>query len=287
VDAAGVYVFWTEEGDSEALALDLQGNVRWRTAFGPFEAQHGSGASPALIGGVLVLPKENLSSSSFLAGVDPETGKELWRIPRPGQREPYVTPMVRSTAEGEEAVYASTTFGLTGFDPKTGAERWKFDPGFKERCVGSPVIMGEVVFTATGQGGGGRESVAVRVGAEGEVKELYRIDRGLPYVPTPVYHDGLLFLMSDGGILACHRAADGEELWRERVCGPVYSSPLCINGVIHVFSRQGEIVTVRAAERFEKLAEASVEEEIRATPAVADDRLYVRTMTRMICFGKR
>ena len=39
------------------------------------------------------------------------------------------------------------------------------------------------------------------------------------------------------------------------MCGPVYSSPLCINGVVHVFSRQGEIVTVRASERFEKLAE--------------------------------
>ncbi len=287
VDGGGVYVFWTEAGGSEALSLDLQGNLRWRTPLGAFEAQHGSGASPALVSGVLVVPKENRAASSFLTGLDPKTGEELWKVSRPSERTPYVTPVVRTTGDGVEVVYSSTTFGLTGLDPKSGKERWKYNPNFEQRCVGSPVIMGDAVFAATGQGGGGKESVAVQIGEGGAVKELYRVERGLPYVPTPLYHDGLLFLMSDGGILACHRATDGEALWRERVCGPVYSSPLCINGVLHLFGRQGEIVTVRASERFEKLAEASVEEEIRATPAVMGDRLYVRTMTRLICFGKR
>ncbi|MEM7387844.1 MAG: PQQ-binding-like beta-propeller repeat protein [Verrucomicrobiota bacterium] len=290
VDANGVYVAWTENQSSEVFSLDHEGNERWRTATGDYEEKHGSGSSLVLAGGVLILAKENLSGSSFIFGLDPVSGKVLWKIERPSERTPFSTPVVREAEGKAEVILASTTNGLTSVDSKTGKVNWKFSHGFEQRCVASPVVMGDFIFTSSGQGGGGKESVVVEAPAGADrAREAFRVKGRLPYVPTPIYYKGNLYIVSDGGIASCFDARTGARHWQERVCREVYGSPVCVGGNIYVFSRvgKGEAAVFKASETFRKVGDGEVGAPVQATPAVANGKMYIRSASQLICFGKK
>ena len=89
-----------------------------------------------------------------------------------------------------------------------------------------------------------------------------------------------------GVAYSCVNAATGESIWRERVTGETYSSPVCIDGRIYCISRRGEMAIVAASPTFEKIAEYNFESAVHASPAVSGDRLYVRTEERLISIGK-
>ena len=280
-----VYVVWTEKASSEVRAWRHDGSKVWERRFGRFEAQHGSGSSPVMAGGVLVVSQENLNNeSSYIYGLNPADGATVWKVARPCTKTPYATPAVREVNGKTEVVFCSTTFGVTAFDAASGKLSWEFNPNFQQRCVGSPVLMGDRVYVGTGQGGGGKESCIVAL-KDGKASKAYEIKRGLPYVPTGLYYDGRLFLVADGGVLACHEAATGKEIYRKRVTGPTYASPVCLNNRIYICSREGEVVVLKSDGSGELIDRSDLGEEIRATPTVAGKSLLIRTASKLYCFG--
>jgi hypothetical protein len=80
--------------------------------------------------------------------------------------------------------------------------------------------------------------------------------------------------------------ATGQQHWRQRVGGDFHSSPIRIGDRILAASRGGEVVVLAAAPKFELLARNVLDEPCIATPAVADDRLYIRTESTLFCIGK-
>ena len=286
-----VHLLWTRgTGEVEALTLDLaSGDVLWRRALGAFAAQHGSGASPVLADGVLLVPNEHEGEGSFLAGLDPATGEERWRLPRTStsQRASYATPTLLRRDGHALALFASTAHGLTAVDPTSGKVAWEYDPGFDQRCVGAPVVAGDVVFQSAGSGGGGKEYVALRLptrGMEPTVAWDPRI-KALPYVPTPVAHGGRLFLVSDAGIATCLDARSGAVRWQERLGDGVYASPLVLNGRLLVLTREGRLLVLGAGATFEHHATLELGVACQATPAVAGGQLLVRGGRELIAFG--
>ena len=81
----------------------------------------------------------------------------------------------------------------------------------------------------------------------------YELKGSLPYVPTPVARDNLLFFISDGGVATCIEASTGEMHWRERVEGGYFSSPIRVADRIYCISREGEVVVLAAADTYEKM----------------------------------
>ena len=153
-----------------------------------------------------------------------------------------------------------------------------------------PVLTaGGLIFATVGQGGIGRGAVAVRPGsADGSRKPevVWEASKHIPYVPTPVAVGRHLFLLSDGGLLSCLRASDGERLWElERGPGEAYSSLVAVNGVLYALSRKGILMTARAGEKYEPLGQLDLGEACQTTPAVAGGRLIVRTNTKLIGIG--
>ena len=198
-----------------------------RNDLGPFQAQHGSAVSPVLVGDVLLVGNENEGEQSFLAGLDAKTGEDVWRLERVSteRRGSYATPVVFDGPDGKPvALFSSTGHGLTAVDPAKGNVVWSYDPGFDQRCVGSPVVANGVVFQSAGSGGGGKEYVALRLpteeNGEPEIAWTTRL-KGLPYVPTPIAVGEHLFLFGDGGIATCLEASSGAVRWQERLDGGV------------------------------------------------------------------
>ena len=78
---------------------------------------------------------------------------------------------------------------------------------------------------------------------------------------------------------------DGEVVTTKRIGGNYSASPVCIDGKLYAVSDDGEVVVLTADDALEELARNSLDEPSRATPAVSGGRLYLRTMSRLLCIG--
>jgi outer membrane protein assembly factor BamB len=290
VDEARLYVSWGSPKEYLAVALDHDGKEVWRTGLGPFRAGHGFGASPIVHDDVLVVPADQ-DGPSNLFGLDRATGKVLWKVPRKSKAS-YATPCVfQARGRQAEIIFTSYEHGLTAIDPKTGRVNWEhdvFDKRHVETPIGSPVVAGDLVLGTSGWLGVRQEVVAVRPPSgeeKGKAEEVYRIDRSAPLCTTPLVRGDLLFLWSDGGIVTCAHTRTGEVYWRERVPGSYYGSPVCVRERLYAVSREGEVVVLAAAKRFELLARNPLGEGSHSTPAVAGGRMYLRTFSHLISVG--
>ncbi len=284
-DSKSVFVTWTSPKGVEVIALDHSGKQRWKKGLGKFYAKHGSSASPVLAGGSLVIGSHGENGASFIVGLDPESGKVKWNMKRDSNdKGAYSTPVTRRAHDGAlELVFSSTSHGITALDPANGKIRWEHDAGFSQRCVGGPVISGNTVFVSAGSGQGGKESAVVNVnGGKPEIAWEAGL-KGLPYVPTGFSFKGLMFLLNDGGIMTCRRAHDGEILWQERVVGPPYSSPICVNDKIYCCSKEGDLNVLLASDKLEPVSSFKFPEGIYATPAVVGGKIFIRTFSRLYC----
>jgi len=247
---------------------------------------HGGGASPVLIDGVLVVPNDTEERKSFLVGLDPATGEERWRRRRDTDKGAFATPVAYRDEGGTQVIFASTAHGVTSLDPATGELLWEVDGLFSDRCVATPVVVGNLVFTTAGSGGGGKESAAVHIPEHGEQARLqYRARRALPYVPSPVAHGARIFTFSDGGVVSCLRAETGAAVWSERVDGEFFGSPIVVDERIYAISKAGVLFCVAAGDEFRLLGTSELGEESNATPAVAGGMLFLRTDRHLIAVG--
>ncbi len=286
VDARRVYVAHATPDAYTLLALDHDGHDLWTRDLGPFQAEHGGSPSPIVLDDLVIVPNQQ-DGASFILAVDAKTGEPRWTLDRKHDRADYGTPCVRTIDAGQrELIFASATHGITGVDPRNGHVNWELPGVFDKRVVSSPILAAGLVIGACGSGGGGNYVAAVRPPAGDAKPELvYTIDRSAPYVPTSLSLGDLLFLWGDNGIVSCVDARTGDVRWRERVEGRFFSSPVCAAGRLYNVSDEGELVTLAAKDTFELLARCPLGEPSRASPAVAQGRLLLRTFTHLICLG--
>ncbi|HZK80966.1 MAG TPA: PQQ-binding-like beta-propeller repeat protein, partial [Humisphaera sp.] len=152
------------------------------------------------------------------------------------------------------------------------------------RTIGSPVTTGDLVIGVNGDGTGKRVLVAVRPDSAKQIPEVvYKLDRVGPYVPTPLIKGEWLFLWNDQGQLTCAKAATGKVAWTQRIGGGFYGSPICSGDVLWSISRTGNLIGVNIADGYKPLGTFNLGEPSHATPAVANGRMYLRTVSRLIC----
>jgi outer membrane protein assembly factor BamB len=117
-------------------------------------------------------------------------------------------------------------------------------------------------------------------------KPLYTLPPNLsPYVPTPLVKDDLLFLFMDNGTVACVRLESGELLWKERPAGPLYGSPVCVNGILYCLSKAGKVMVIRAGSEYELLGIQDLGEGSFSTPVMCMSGMVFRTFSRLMLLG--
>ncbi|HJQ79524.1 MAG TPA: PQQ-binding-like beta-propeller repeat protein [Lacipirellulaceae bacterium] len=135
---------------------------------------------------------------------------------------------------------------------------------------------------------------ALKPGGAGDITESHvrwKKKKGLPYVPTAILYRGQYVMVKDGGIVTAYDAETGEEIYQRRAIasGNYYASPVAANGNIYFTSLADGVVTVLkgGADKPETLAEnPPLGERVAATPAIADDTLYVRTAGHLYAFAE-
>tara|TARA_R110002049_G_scaffold285698_1_gene466676 strand:+ start:50607 stop:51920 length:1314 start_codon:yes stop_codon:yes gene_type:complete len=296
VDATHVFVAWSDPKSTLLKCFDHDGNEIWSRDFGSWQSQHGFGTSPRIVGSMVLLfnsqqaeqlkPGQSAGESRFIA-VDRKTGETVWETPLSTTRSCYGVPAVYEPESGAtQFVDANTGNGMFGLDAKTGKMLWNLEV-FDKRCCSTPQIIGDLAIASCGSGGGGNVLVAVRIPTKAGEKprEVYRIDKSAPYVPTPVLKGDRMYLISDSGIASCVNAVTGDTIWTQRIGGNFGASPILVGDTLLLISLDGKATLVHAGDKFKQIGEVDLGGPVGATPAFADGRLLLRIGNELVCLG--
>ena len=136
-------------------------------------------------------------------------------------------------------------------------------------------------------------AMAIKPGGKGDVTRSHVVwtkTKGLPYVSSPLLYEGQLFMLKDGGLASALEAKTGNEIYlQERIGagGSYYSSPVAANGHIYVASLEGMVSVLKVGPELNVVAKLKLTEPIKATPAIANNTLYIRSTSMLFAFGEK
>lgn len=134
--------------------------------------------------------------------------------------------------------------------------------------------------------------LAIRPGGTGEVTKshlAWKQMKQLPYVSSPLFYDGRLYTVKNGGLASCYEAKTGNVLYQgERldVPGDYYASAVAADGRVYFTAQKGVVVVLKAGDTFEVLARNDLGEQVMATPAIIGDRIYFRGEKHLRAFAR-
>jgi outer membrane protein assembly factor BamB len=133
--------------------------------------------------------------------------------------------------------------------------------------------------------------LAIRLGGRGDMTATnvrWKYHKSVPQLPSPLVYGGVLYMVNDGGIVTTLNPETGAELGQGRLKGaidPYYASPVAADGKIFMLSETGKIAVLAPGGTLEPMAVSDLKDDIYATPAISDGRIYVRTRGWLYCFG--
>lgn len=296
-DDRHIFVAYAEPQHTYLKCFDHDGNEIWSRDFGPWQSQHGFGTSPRIQGDTILLfnsqqaqqlkPGQTPGTSRVIA-VDRKNGQTRWETNLSTTRSCYGIPAIFNGESGKQVINANTGDGMFALDLETGKKLWNIEV-FEKRVCSTPLIHGEIAIGTSGSGGGGNHLVAVKIPTNPGEKpvQLYRIDRGAPYVPTPAIRGNRMFMVDDKGIASCVDIESGEQIWMERVGGRqgYGASPILIGDMMLIISLSGEATILSAKDEFKVLNRIDLGGPVGASPAFVDGCLLLRVGNELRCLG--
>ena len=251
-----------------------------------------------------------MAGSGKLKGYDPKTGAERWSC------HSLLRTIMTTPAVVDDKIYVSVqSYGDTARTLKFALLQWrdtnqdkkldktelgkvfwdKFDKGDANKD--GFLVDDEIndAFQAkTNRVGGGNIIQMIRGGGRGDVTKTHLAwnlnSKAASNIASPLVVNNQLFVVKEGGISAAFSAADGTTLWprrRIRNLGHYYASPVYGDGKIYVTGENGFVVVLEQGPKLKYLAKNDMGESCVATPAISENRIYVRTLNTLYCFAKQ
>ncbi|HEX6976215.1 MAG TPA: PQQ-binding-like beta-propeller repeat protein [Vicinamibacterales bacterium] len=135
--------------------------------------------------------------------------------------------------------------------------------------------------------------LAIRLDGRGDVtgtNVVWKYQKSVPQLPSPLVYKDVLYMVNDGGIVTTLKPATGEVIAQNRVKGILdrfYASPVAADDKVFLATEKGKIAILPTDGSLEPLAVNDLEDDVYATPAISNGRLYVRTRSMLYCFGNR
>jgi outer membrane protein assembly factor BamB len=278
-------------GSRGYYCYDLNGNLKWEKDLGNLRTRggFGEGASPALAGGLLIVNWDH-EDESFIVALDKKTGAEIWRKDR-DERTSWSTPLIVEVNGRLQAIIAATN-RTRSYDVLTGDVVWETG-GMTANVIPTPVVGHGMVYVTSGFQG--RAVQAIKLTARGDISETDNIvwssrRQSAPYVPSPVLSGDRLYLSkSNDAFLSCLNALTGEAHYQDqRLEGMrgIYASPLAANGHLYVVGREGMVIVLKDAPKYEIVATNKLSDKLDASPAMIGNELYLRGHEYMYCISE-
>ena len=294
-DGQRLYVLF---GDVGLYCYDLDGELLWSRDIEPRKTfmDYGAAASPVVHDGQVFVVYDNLEKS-WIASFDAKTGKELWKQDR-NETHSWATPLVWQNKQRTEIVVpgkkSNRSYSLTG------ELLWEFDGQMSNLVIPSPMSAHGMCYVASGYvGDAHRPTFAIKPGASGNItpegdysdSEFIEWYQGTSssYNPSQTVYGDYLYTLYDQGFLTCHDARTGEQVYGKKRFSPSGSftaSPFAYNGYLFCLSEDGLTYVIKAGEDFEIVARNELDELCIACPAVVDDKVLIRTASKLYCLSE-
>ncbi|MCC6589460.1 MAG: PQQ-binding-like beta-propeller repeat protein [Bryobacterales bacterium] len=236
-------------------------------------------------------------SSATVDGADLETGKTRWSVPAShGLMIPSPTisgDVLVATIRGSEQPTYPAWARLVTFDADNDGkvspdEFGKFGPR-NSFGIADPDRDGFITekewtaFRNRGVGDFGITAISLK-----DRKVLWRHQKGLPYVPSPVIYQGIVYVVRTGGVVTALDLTTGQVLKEARAgdaLGDYFASPIAADGKVYVCNAQGKIAVLKAGASWDVIAVNDLSENMAATPAIVESGLIVRTHKSLLSFS--
>jgi outer membrane protein assembly factor BamB len=295
IEPGRVYVHF---GSFGTACLDTStGETIWQRDDLPCRHYRGPSSSVVLFENLAILTLDG-ADFQYVTALDKATGKTVWRTDRDVEwndenptgeyaqfagfakdgdfRKAHSTPIVVEV-NGQPLLVSGGAKATFGYDPRTGKELWRVH--YDDWSVAPvPLFHDGVAYIVTGLMH--PELWAVKTNGQGDVTETgveWRLKTGVAKTASPLLVDGLIYMVSDDGVASCVDAATGQVEWKKRIGGRHASSPVFAAGRIYFFDQDGETVVIEPGREFKQLATNTLDDGFLASPAVADDALFLRT----------
>lgn len=286
-DGERVYVSFGSQG---VYCLDLAGTPVWDVDSGvKMQTAHsfGEGAAPSLAGDALVHLFDH-EGQSFIVAWDKRTGKELWRRSR-DEPTTWASP-VPIEVGGSVQVVTTGTNRVRGYALDSGELLWECG-GLGSNPIPVPMRHEDAVIAMSGH----RDPnlMVIALGGDGDLTGTEAVrwstTRGVPYTATPVLHDGLLYTVTDRGMMSCYDAATGEAHYTEERLPrgtELKASPVLAGGLLYVATESGDVHLIPAGTEFEVRRTNTLEGQMFiSSPVVVDGELLLRGTEKLYCIA--
>ena len=293
-------------GSAGLSCFNLDGELLWERKLGSPQHLFGQGSSP-LIHGNLVTLNYGPGEEQFWVTLDLATGQEKWRLPIPKSdapnpfdapdgpklppgsklRDPFgtwATPIL-AEREGRKELILAFPKTLQAVEPATGKTLWTCQE-LGPQILCSPLVIDDLVVCL------GSTAMAVRMFGAGDVTETHRLwfeaeDR--PRIGTGVSIGELVIANTMQGIIEAIEVKTGKRVWQHRLAsaagGGSWSSLVRCGERVIATNQDGAIFVFNASPEYKLLATNKLEEKTNASPALAGDRIYIRTDNHLWCIG--
>jgi outer membrane protein assembly factor BamB len=293
---------WAFVGTGELVCCDCDGKEVWKIdlqeRYGKFDIQFGMHSTPLLHGDRLYLQLIH-SGGAWVIALDKTTGKEVWKVERKsdGRAEcehSYASPCLWQSGKEAYLITHGNDYAIA-HRLEDGSEIWRvgdlnpkdhYNPTL--RFVASPVAVQDLIVVPSAKNG---PVVGVKPHAGGMIRtgdtgEVWRMAHNTPDVPSPLVHDGLVYLCRENGVLICLDARTGKVHYEHRTHDTRHrASPVYADGKIYLTARDGVVTVVKAGPTFEVLATNRLPDQMTASPTIANGRIYLRGWETLYAIG--
>jgi len=277
-------------GTHGLAAFDFSGKLLWQKKLGSLSNYHGSAGSPVLYKDRVFLYQDHSGSAetgSFVAAFNARTGDVLWKTDRMASVG-WGTPIVIDAGDRDELIVNGQQ-KVYAYDPGTGAELWSVS-GTTREVIPTPVVGHGLVFASSGRAG---PTLAIKPGGKGDVTAshlAWSSPRGSPFVPSPLLHGDLLYMINDmQSILTVLDAKTGASIYQDRLGQATRegfsSSPVAVGDKLFFTNDRGQTFVVRAGRTFDLLHVNELDATVLASPALVDGVWYWRTDKELLAIG--
>ena len=289
-------------GSEGVYCYDVKGNLVWKRDLGRLDAgaydipsyEWGTGSSPIIYKDLVILQIDT-QERQFICGLDIKSGKTVWETPR-DDFPSWATPTIVEH-DGHVELVANGSKRIRGYDPASGKELWTLG-GSSKITVPTPLFHRKKIIVCSGRH---PESpiFAIRPGSSGDItlsgratsneQVAWSLTRFGPYISTPIAYRNSLFVLHGNGVFTSYDIENGHSNYRYRVPhrgGGFSASPVAADGKVYAASEDGDVFVVQIDPDFEVLSTNTMKEPIFATPAIAQETLFVRTLKHVVAVGK-
>ena len=295
-DGERVYAYF---GNVGLVCYDMDGRKLWSTNWPPVKTRNGwgSAASPVLHQNRVFLVNDN-DETSFVVALDAQTGRQLWREER-DEKSNWATPYIWQNEQRTELITPGTK-RVRSYDLE-GKLLWELR-GMSSIVIPTPFSKFGLLYVCSGYvGDKARPVFAIKPGASGDISLgpgetnnafiAWAQPTAAPYNPSPLVYGDYFYVLFDFGFLSCHDARTGRQIYDKQRIRPegqtaFTASPWGANGKIFALSEDGDTYVFPAGPEYRLLHKNSLDEMCMATPAIAGDRLLIRTLTKLYCLRK-